>query len=363
MNILYIISGLGMGGAENILSSLGDGLISRGHNVKIICLKGDVVVKPVSEKIDIISLNLNSLGDIFFRSKSIKKIIEEFSPDVVHAHMFHAIVLARILRITIPMKKLICTAHSKSFGGKLRALIYKITDRWSDVNTNVSFEATENFIQNNIFRGNNSLTITNGVDVTKFVPNHIDRASYREKFKIFDHEKIFIAVGRFSDAKDYPNLINAFNLFIANDVSNSKLFIVGDGELRTVIESLIIENGLSDRITLLGIRHDIPNLLNMSDFFILSSAWEGLPTVLLEAMATEKIVIATDCGGSNEIINNGEFLVPIKNSQLLMERMKSVVDLNQEESRKIGKINRQRVVDHYSLDAMVEKWLKIYQEK
>lgn len=360
MKILFIITSLGMGGAENVLANLTDGLVQRGCEVKIICLKGEVLVKPQSDKVEIVSLNFDSLSNLSSILKSIKAIILKDQPDIVHAHMFHAIVVARILRITAPIKKLICTAHSKAFGGKFRALVYKMTDRWSDINTNVSHEATENFIKNKIFKKNNSLTITNGVDTEKFIFNFADRIAYRTQFKIEDNEKVFIAIGRFNEAKDYPNLINAFDLFRKKSHVESKLLIVGDGELRTSIENLIADTHLSDQIILLGIRHDIPQLLNMADTFILSSEWEGLPTVLMEAMSTEKIVISTDCGGAREIIDSEDFLVPIKNSEELSRKMLDICQLPEQYGIQIGKINRQRIVDHYSLDAMVAQWLKVY---
>ncbi|WP_372403805.1 glycosyltransferase [Acinetobacter piscicola] len=360
MKVLYLITSLGMGGAENVLANLTDGLVQRGCEVKIICLKGEVLVKPQSDKAEIVSLNFDSLSNLSSILKSIKTIILNDQPDIVHAHMFHAIIVARILRITTPIKKLICTAHSKAFGGKLRALAYKMTDRWSDINTNVSYEATENFIKHKIFNKNNSLTITNGVDTEKFIFNFADRIAYRTQFKIADNEKVFIAIGRFNEAKDYPNLINAFNLFREKSHVESKLLIVGDGELRQLIENLIIDTHLSDQIILLGIRHNIPQLLSMADFFVLSSAWEGFGLVVAEAMATERVVIATDCGGVKEVLGATDFLVEPQNPIKLAEKMLHVVQLNDLDCGQIGKINRQRVVDHYSLDAMVTQWLKVY---
>ncbi|NNP74034.1 glycosyl transferase [Acinetobacter defluvii] len=360
MKILFIITSLGMGGAENVLANLTDGLVQRGCEVKIICLKGEVLVKPQCDKVEIVSLNFDSLSNLYSILKSIKTIIQNYQPDIVHAHMFHAIVIARLLRITTPIKKLICTAHSKAFGGKARAMIYRVTDRWSDLNTNVSIEATENFIEHKIFKKNNSCTITNGINTEKFVFNLIDRIAYRTQFKIENNEKIFIAIGRFNEAKDYPNLINAFNLFREKSNVESKLLIVGDGELRQSIENLIIDTHLSDQIILLGIRNDIPQLLSMADFFVLSSAWEGFGLVVAEAMATERVVIATDCGGVKEVLGAEDFLVEPQNPIKLAEKMLHVVQLNDLDCGQIGKINKQRVVNHYSLDAMVAQWLKVY---
>lgn len=347
-----------MGGAENILASLADGLERKGCQVKIICLKGPIVVKPTSPNIEIVDLEFNGIKNLGTAFKKIKSICQEFQPDVIHAHMFHAIILARLSKFFYAIPKLICTAHSKAYGGFNRALLYKITDHFSDINTNVSYEATDFFIKNKVFKRHNTVTVTNGVDTQKFISNFSQREKYRKEFNLSGNDKIFIAVGRFNQAKDYPNLITAFQK--VSQMQTVKLFIVGDGELRAQIENLIDDYQLNDKVILLGIRRDITDLLNMADYFILSSAWEGLPTVLMEAMATEKIVITTDCGGAREIVNNQEYLVPTKDSDALTQKMLEVIEINQQDCEQIGKINRQRVIDHYSLDAMVGQWLKLY---
>lgn len=360
MKIIFIITSLGMGGAENVLSNLSDGLVKHDCEVKIICLKGKVIVKPNSEKVEIISFNLNNLKNLKSIIKESKKIIEEFKPDVVHAHMFHAIILARLLRIFVKFPRLISTAHSKSFGNLARAFLYRITDKFSDINTNVSFEATEYFIKNNIFKRSNSLTITNGIDTQKYFPNVVKRNLLREKFNFSSQDHIFIAVGRFNEAKDYPNLLQSFSLLLNNFYSNSKLVIVGDGELRYLVEELISDYKLEKYVMLLGVRNDVNDLLNMADTFVLSSAWEGFGLVIAEAMATEKVVISTDCGGVKEVLGDERFLVLPKNSELLAQKMFDSINLDTQERINIGIANRKRILDKYSLGAMVAKWLKIY---
>ena len=99
MNILYVITGLGLGGAERVVVELADQMILHGHTVKIAFLKGNIIVLPKSELIELIELNFENILDVFDASKKYKKIIREFKPDVVHAHMIHANIFARINRI------------------------------------------------------------------------------------------------------------------------------------------------------------------------------------------------------------------------------------------------------------------------
>lgn len=360
MKILFIITSLGMGGAENIVVSLADKLTLQGHNVDIVCLRGEILIKPKCKNIKIYSLKLTNIINIYTVLKKINNIIKKMQPDVIHAHMFHAIIMSRILKISFPDIKLISTAHSKLYGGKFRGLLYKITDRFSDLNTNVSHEATDYFLDHKVFSRNNTITVTNGIDINKYSYDLNKRTKLRDFYRIQASDKIFISVGRFNEAKDYPNLLNAYAKFISHYKKESKLFIIGDGVLRAQIEELIEQLGLANSVTLLGIRHDVNELLNMADIFILSSEWEGFGLVIAEAMATEKVVIATDCGGVKEVLGNYEYLVPAKDSEALTQKMLEVTEINQQDCEQIGKINRQRVIDHYSLDAMVGQWLKLY---
>ena len=360
MRVLFLITSLGMGGAENILSNLSDGLVEKGCDIKIVCLRGNILVKPKSKNIEIVNLNFNHVKVFIDAFRIAKNIISDFKPDIVHAHMFHAIVLARLLRLFINYPKLICTAHSKSFGGIARSCIYKLTDSFSDLNTNVSDEATEFFIKNRVFKRRNTMTVTNGIDTEKFKKNESIRTTLRQQFDFSDQEFVFVAIGRFNEAKDYPNLLRAFSLYLQKCSLCSKLVIIGDGDLRAQIEVMIVEYQLEKNVILLGIRTDVNDLLNIADLFVLSSAWEGFGLVIAEAMSTERVVIATDCGGVKEVLGDERFLVPVADSNALSDKMLEIIQLTDAERTQIGYYNRQRILKEYSLNTMVDQWLKIY---
>ncbi len=356
MKILYLITGLGLGGAEKVVADLADQMYALGHSVKIAYLTGDVLVKPVSEEIEIIALHLDSASNFLSASKCYRQLIKNYQPDVVHAHMVHANIFARLNRIGSRVPKLICTAHNSNEGGKARMLAYKVTSSLSDTNTNVSEEASEALIAKGAFNKNNLMTVYNGIDLSKFEKTSDD--------VILDKDVVnLIAVGRFSEQKDYPNLIQAFALLRESLQKKIKLTIVGDGELRGQIEDLIQKLGLNDSVELLGQRSDIPQLLSQADFFVLASKHEGLPTVVIEAMACKCYVVATDCGGSREILGDTGKLVPIQNSQALAEALKDAVSLEASERIRNNEQARARVEGLFSLEASVNKWLELYEAK
>lgn len=351
MKILYLITGLGLGGAEKVVVTLADKMILSGHQVKIVYLKGDIIVKPDSKQIDLIGLNFEKIGDFFTASKKLKKVISEFQPEVVHAHMVHANIFVRLSRLgSNNIKKLICTAHNSNEGGRLRMLAYRFTNFLSDINTNVSNEASESLIAKGAFSKKNLLTVYNGIDLNKF----------KSKKKNLNNKIKFLSVGRFNEQKDYPNLLQAIALLKNKIDINVKFYIAGDGELRGVIEDLIQELGIQDFVELLGKRTDIPDLLNDANFFILSSKNEGLPTVVIEAMACQTYVIATDCGGSAEIMGETGKLIPIQNSIALANAICEVLALTDSSIQDNNLIARKRVEDNFSLQTSVNKWLELY---
>ena len=353
MKILYLITGLGLGGAEKVVADLADQMVALGHDVKIAYLTGDVLVKPACSDIEIVALHLNSAKDFMPASKKYRKLVKSFCPDVIHAHMVHANIFARLNRVLCPVPKLICTAHSSNEGGKVRMIVYRATNLLSNINTHVSQAATKAMISKGAFTKNDLITVYNGIDLSKFRSNSKDVKLNKDPLTI-------IAVGSFSDPKDYPNLINAFAIFKKNNNSNIKLNIVGDGELRPQIEAQINELKLDKDITLLGRRSDISKLLNAADIFVLSSKYEGLPTVVIEAMACECYVVATDCGGSSEILGDTGKLVPIQDSQALANALETAINLDVGYRLQNNKKARKRVEQLFSLESSVQKWLDLY---
>lgn len=354
MKVLYIITGLGLGGAEKVVIDLANQMYALGHNIKVAYLTGGVIVKPASSDVEIIALGLNSAKDFLTASRKYQRLIKSFKPDLVHAHMVHANIFARLNRALCPVPKLICTAHSSNEGGKARMLAYRLTNHLSDISTNVSETAVNAFIDRGAFSRKNLINVYNGIDLSRF-----EKKS--DIVTLNQNVVNILTVGRFSDAKDYPNLISAFALLRKNNNRGIKLSIVGDGELRPQIESLIKELGLNRDITLLGRRSDIPELLSKADIFILASKFEGFGLVVAEAMACECYVVATDSGGVAEVMGNTGKLVPIEDSQALADALDSAIALSSDERTLNNKKARARIEQIFSLEISIKKWLALYE--
>ncbi|EIE9665174.1 glycosyltransferase [Vibrio cholerae] len=361
MKITLLITGLGMGGAETQVCSLIDQLASRGHTILLLSLTGESVNKPKHPSVKLVELNMRKtpLGFVKAYWQAIN-ILRQFQPDVVHSHMVHANIFARLLRVVAPISRLVCTAHSNNEGGKARMMAYRLTDSWCDLTTNVSQEAVEAFITQKAAKPGRIVALHNGIDLAKFAFNPVARERCRAELGLNTNQTLLLSVGRLTEAKDYPNLLHAFAQLVKSQPS-IRLAIIGQGELATQIEQMIEQLELASHVHLLGLRFDVADWMSAADCFVLSSAWEGFGLVVAEAMACERPVVATDCGGVREVVGDYGYLVPPRNSEKLAEALEQAIALSPQERVTLGNNARNYIESHYSLSAITEQWLKYYQ--
>ncbi len=130
------------------------------------------------------------------------------------------------------------------------------------------------------------------------------------------------------------------------------------------MEKLAKDLHVSARTKFLGIRRDIPELMNAADAYVMSSAWEGMPMVLLEAHASGLPVVATDVGGNREVVIDGVtgFLVPPKDPEALAQAMLRLIELPEEKRQRMREAARQHILANFSLDRVVDQWEALYRE-
>lgn len=208
--------------------------------------------------------------------------------------------------------------------------------------------------------------IYNGVDSKRFrVPDGGRAPLPLDGFAGAD-QLVIGTVGRVQEVKDQLTLVRAVaSLAGRSDEYRQRLrlMIVGDGPMFKEVEALVQKRGISELTWLAGARDDIPQLLQAMDLFVLPSKAEGISNTILEAMATGLPVIATDVGGNPELVVAGETgsLVPAQDSEAMATAietyLKTVEKLNQH-----GQAGRLRVEKKFSMDAMVNAYLAVYDE-
>ncbi|GLO59652.1 glycosyl transferase [Vibrio sp. MACH09] len=364
MKILYIITGLGVGGAEIQLKNIVDKLVMLDHDVHIISLVDPVIIKPESNKVCITCLDMKkNLVSFLVSLLRIRKVIIRYRPDVVHSHMVHANLIVRVCRLFTRIKFLVCTAHSNIEGGRLIKFFYRITNGLCDVFSHVSHSGIKKFECDSVVRSNEMICIENGIDLNRFQKkNKSIVKTIRDKLNIADSQYMLLAVGSFKEAKDYPNLIRCLEHLKRRKLP-VVLVIIGDGHLKDDISELIIQLDLVDDVRLIGQTHDVENYMSAADCFVLSSRWEGFGMVVAEAMACKCPIVITECGGAPEVAGEVGITVPINDSTKLADAIYQVYTMEEEKLNYILEKGRLRVMENFCLDSIVGRWLKVYLNK
>jgi glycosyltransferase involved in cell wall biosynthesis len=174
-------------------------------------------------------------------------------------------------------------------------------------------------------------------------------------------EFIWITAGRLAPAKDYPNLLRAFAL-VTKSHALTQLWVAGEGDADEVsqLTALAEELGSRGRVRWLGLRRDMPALLDAADGFVLGSAWEGMPLALGEAMAMEKPVVATDVGGVREMAGDAGAIVPSKDPESLSKAMLELMRSTAAARAALGRSGRERIQSRFSIDAKADEWEPLY---
>ncbi|MTJ12920.1 glycosyltransferase [Anabaena sp. UHCC 0187] len=362
--ILILSTSLGLGGADQQVIALASNLIQRGHQVKIVSMVplGVMGLEAQSDGFDIATLNMSRGVPEPRVIPKLIHLINDWQPHILHSHLFHANLLARIVRLFTRVPVIISTAHSidESNGARWREIAYKFTDFLCDLTICISKAGVERYIQIGLVSREKAKFIPNFVNTNKFKFDSELRSNIRCKLGLGD-EFTWLAVGRFDPPKDYPTTIKAFAIVLQQN-PNALLIIVGIGKLQSDIEELVKELQIDSNVRFLGARSDVVALMNAADAYLMSSAWEGMPMVLLEAAATQLPVVSTDVGGIKETVLDGKsgFLVPSKNPQLLAQAMFKMMAIPEVERLQMGQKGREFVVANYSTEEVVTQWEQLY---
>ena len=208
--------------------------------------------------------------------------------------------------------------------------------------------------------------ICNGVDASRFVPAPVRQEIPGSPFND-PALTVFGAVGRLQAVKDHASLIRAFGVFVRGNpeaAQRARLMIVGGGPLQGMLQDLIRAEQLDGHVWLAGERSDVPSMMRGMNVFLLPSLSEGISNTLLEAMATRLPIIATDVGGSAELVVDGTTgrLVPPADVARLAEAIAELF-ADPERAVAMGKAGCERVQAQFSLDAMVRAYLSLYEEQ
>jgi glycosyltransferase involved in cell wall biosynthesis len=360
MRIVYVLTSLGMGGAERQVVALASRMAGRGHAVALIVLRPPVTEQwPTDLRVFHLGMLKNPASFLAAMARG-RRFLAEFHPDVVHSHSFHANIAARLLRITLPALPVVSSVHNVYEGDWGRMLAYRLTNRLARITTAVSQAAADRFVHLKAVSQEKCIVMPNGIDFEEFALSRERRQQARAAMGV-EREFVWLTAGRIVPAKDYPNLLRAFQRVLALR-QDARLWVAGAGETAEFsrVRFLAADLGLDQAVRWLGLRRDMPALLDAADGFVLGSAWEGMPLSVGEAMAMAKPVVCTDVGGVREMVGEAGILAPSKDSDALAVAMLDVMRVTPEDRQALGCAARERILRDFSMDTATSKWEALY---
>ncbi len=369
MNVCHLASGDLWAGAEVQMYILVKALSTEPSvNISAIVLNpGKLAEQLKSIGIDVSVFDESKHGFFQLRHLITEKLRAK-NIDILHSHRYKENILAGMVKNRCAIKKLVQTVHgaAEPFGGVKRiksgfinALnIYyskKYFDRLIAVSNDLASQLTD------IYPAEKITAVHNSVDFSA-VHCPENRNKIKLELGLSENDIIIGTAGRLVPIKAYDIFIEmAVN--IRKTQKNAKFLLVGDGPLRNDLEKKTEELNISDSVKLLGFRDDIADIMNCMDIFVVSSHHEGIPMVVLEAMAMGKPVVSTKVGGLVEIIehNKSGLLVDAVNANALADACLAILnDSNLKVSLSSGA--RNRIEEEFSSDIQKKRILEVYSE-
>jgi glycosyltransferase involved in cell wall biosynthesis len=348
----FVIDSLATGGAERMLLRQ---LQHFDREPIVHKLGGPNDLKEEFVAADASIIDIGDLSSGYFQVVNrLRKELLASKPDVVHAHLPNAHVVARPAAKLAGVESVICTHHNVASSNSYRSTVGKLekyTRFLDDVEVAVSETVRESHKMS--FVSENWHVILNSIDVT----------GYHEKIKnaprdlYEEYHPVFLNVGRYAPQKGQKDIIKAMP-GVLDEFPKAIAVIVGWGELEESLNKLADDLGVTEHVSITGRVDTVYEYYNSADIFVFPSHWEGFGIVLLEAMAAELPTVGSDVGPIPELIDEkfGK-TVPPKSPEDLAEDMISLGKLNIE---KYGNAAYQNIKNNYSMNSYVDSYEKLY---
>jgi glycosyltransferase involved in cell wall biosynthesis len=376
--IVHIIISLSLGGAEMMLYNLLGKTDREKFEPIVISMmdRGTFRERIEALGIPVYTLDMQqdgvpSVGSILRLLLRLRSLIHKLEPDIIQGWMYHANIAAQLASLLSLKKVPICWGIHHSIASlasekKSTIALIRLGVWLSGLTSQIVFVSETSRAQHQAmgYAKQKSQTIPNGFDTNSFVRSPEHKLDVRAELGIPPTAISIGLLGRYHPMKDHANFINAAALLVRHH-PHTHFLLIGEGVDRdnTALTTQIAASGLSDRVHLLGRRNDIARLSASLDICSLSSAYgEAFPLVIGEAMSCEVPCVVTDVGDSAWIVSDTGRVVPTKNPQALAAAWQEIIELDAPARAKLGIAARQRIVDNFSLESIVERYEKLYAE-
>jgi len=368
--IMHIITGLPTGGAEHSLLKLLSNHKYGCSNLLVVSLRGRKNLTPLVEDlgVEVRSLGMRDGVPAAIALWKLARLVRYWKPDLLQGWMYHGNLAASFAAFAAggQVPTLWNVHHSLHDIGTekfLTRLVIRVGAYLSSRPHAIIYCSEVAARQHEAygFSHGSSIVIPNGFDCERFKPSPETRARLRAELKIARDLWLVGLVARYHPQKDHPNFIRAAGILARRNV-NVHYVLLGPGVDSTNqdLAQLITSAGIHDRVHLLGEQSDVSRIMPGLDILTSSSFGEAFPNVLGEAMACGIPCVATDVGDSARIIGNTGVVVPPRDADALASAWAKLLTLSNEERRRLGEAARQRIIQDYTLESVVDRYHDLY---
>lgn len=363
--LLQITHDLDLGGLQQVVVNLCRCINREEYEIRVLCLREKGMYTDQLEEINVpVDLIKQEQGTDYLSFMKVARYLKEHQIDIIHTHNTQPLIDGTLGSIFSGRRcHIIHTDHARNFPDKMR---YMLAEHFMSYYVNkmvgVSRHTTQNLIKYEKIPQRKTCTIENGIygDIYK---KNINRDAKLDELNIEKNAFVIGSAGRFSEQKGLKYLIQAMPGIIKK-ISNVHLILAGDGELRSDLEDLATKLEVSSKVSFIGSRKDMPEILKIFDVFILPSLWEGLPMIILEAMATMLPIIASDVGGISRAVKDKETGILIQPGSVYDIEKQLVYLYNNKEFMERIANNAVRYFDQeFEARTMAKEYEKLYEDR
>jgi glycosyltransferase involved in cell wall biosynthesis len=362
MRIVFLTRSIAGGGAERQLLVLAQGLVRLGHRCSIVTFYAPEN-GGMPPGLRIVSLSKRGRWDLLSFSLRLVKVIREEHPHVLHGYLTVPNIMAALVGFLIPRATVVFGIRASNMDLQR----YDRASRWthwlearlvrSARAVIVNSQAGRRSAIERGIREDKLFLIRNGIDVDAFRFEEEARWRLRERWKFKADEIILGVVARLDPMKDHATFLRAFTQ-AARDVPKLRAIFVGDGpaSLRRELEKSAASLGISDAISWAGVETDMVSVYSGIDVLCLASAFgEGMPNVVAEAMACERVCIVTDVGDARDLVADFGFVVPPAMPEALAAAIRQVATMSEARRLAMGQGARRRIQEAYTIGELVSR--------